>query len=58
MFDNITVVHLHNGILLGHKKGNLTFHDSMDEPGDYYLGEINQSKKDKQYHMTSLLCGI
>ena len=32
-----TVVHLHNGILLGHKKeGNLTFCNSMGGPGDYY----------------------
>ena len=33
----IAVVHLHNGILCGHKKeGALTFCDSMDGPGDYY----------------------
>ena len=38
------MVHLHNGILLGlngillgHKReGNLSFYDSMDEPGEYY----------------------
>ena len=29
-----TVVHLHNGILLGHKKE--TFCGSMDGPGEYY----------------------
>ena len=31
------MVHLHNGILCGHKKeGNLTFCNPMDGPGDYY----------------------
>ena len=35
--DKKPVVHLHNGILLDHKKeGNLTFCDSMDGPGEYY----------------------
>ena len=30
------VVHLHNGIVLGHKKGTLTFCNSRDRPGEYY----------------------
>ena len=29
-------VHLHNGILLGHKKEHLTFKDSMNESGQHY----------------------
>ena len=35
--DTKAVVHLHNGILLSHKKeGNLTLCDSMDGPGECY----------------------
>ena len=34
--DKTTVVHLHNGILLGHKKENFTLFDSVDGPGEYY----------------------
>ena len=38
-------IHLHNGVLLGHKKeGNLTFCNSMDGPGEYYANEISQRK--------------
>ena len=35
--DKIAVVHVHNEVLLSHKKeGNLTFHDSTDGPRGYY----------------------
>ena len=35
--DRTTMVHLHNGILLGCKKEeNITFCDSMDGPGEHY----------------------
>ena len=39
------------------KKGNLTFCDSMDEPGKYYTRWNKPSEKDK-YHMISLIHGI
>ena len=31
-----SIVHLHNGIPLCHKKGNLTFCNNMDGPGEHY----------------------
>ena len=38
--------HLHNGILLGHKKEeNFTLCDSMDGPGEHYLSEITSQRK-------------
>ena len=53
-----TVVHLHSGILHSRKKeGTPTFSDSMDGTGEYYLGETNQSVKDK-YHIISPIRGI
>ena len=46
--DKIAVVHLHNGILLGHKKeGNLTFCNSMGGPGDYYA-KWNKPVRERQ----------
>ena len=40
--------HLHNGILLGHKKEEkLTPCTSMDGPGNILLSEISQSEKNK-----------
>ena len=50
-------IHLHNGVLLGHKKeGNLTFCNSMDEPGEYYANEISQRKTTTIWF--HLYCGI
>ena len=38
--------HLHNGILLGHKKReNLTLCNSMEGPGEHCISEISQSEK-------------
>ena len=52
------VVDLHNGILGDCKnEGNLTYCDSMDEPGNYYAKRNKQPEKDK-YHMVSLIWGI
>ena len=52
------MIHLYNGILLGHKKEeNFTLCDSMAGPREHRLSEMNQSEKDK-YHMISLICGI
>ena len=39
---------LHNGILLGHRKeGNLTFCDSVDEPGEHYA-KWNKAVRESQ----------
>ena len=43
--DKKAVVHLHNGLLLGHKKEeNPTFCNNMDGPGGIVLSEISQKK--------------
>ena len=56
--DKTTMGHLHNGILLGHKKEEkFTLCNSIDGPGKIMLSEISQAEKDK-YHMISFLCGI
>ena len=34
--DKTTMGYLHNGMLLGHKEGNLILYDSMDGPGEHY----------------------
>ena len=42
------VVHLYNGILLGHRKeGNIILWDRMDGPGEQYVSEISQPEKGK-----------
>ena len=52
------MVHLQNGILLGHKtEENFTLCNCMDVPGERFLSEISQSEKEK-YHIISLICGI
>ena len=54
--DRKAVAHLHDGILLGHKKEqNLTIFNSMDELKGIMLSEISQTEKD---HMISFICGI
>ena len=46
--DKKAAVHLHNRVLLNHKKeGNLTFYNSMDEPGEYYA-KWNQPVRERQ----------
>ena len=38
LMDNTTLVHLHNEILLSHKKeGNFTLCKSMEGPGEHYV---------------------
>ena len=50
--------HLHNGLLLSSKKEeNFTLCNSMDEPGEAMLSEINQSEEDK-YHVILFTHGI
>ena len=53
--DKTTIVYLHNGILLGHKKEN--FGTVWMDLEDIMLSEISQSEKDK-YCMISLICEI
>ena len=54
--------HLHNGILLSHKKGekkkkNLPFVTVWMDLEKIIINEISQSEKDKD-NMISLICGI
>ena len=52
------VVHIHNGILLSHKKSKLMpFAATQMELETLILGEVRQKEKDK-YHMISLRSGI
>ena len=55
--DKEDVVHIYNGILLGHKKeqNNATCHN-MDGPRNYHT-KCSKSERDK-YHMPLLTCGI
>ena len=55
--DKTTMRHVHNGILLGHKKESFAIWDSMNGPGEHYAKCKSQSEKDR-YHMISLVCGI
>ena len=46
------MVHLHNGILLAHKKeGDFTFHNNMDGSGEYYA---KWNKKIRQKKISSI----
>ena len=55
--DKEDVVHIYNGILLSHKKGqNNAICSNMDGPRDRQT-EWSKSDKDK-YHMILLICGI
>ena len=45
--DKKVVIYLHNGILLGHKKGNFTFCNNKDGPGDYYA-KWNKPVRERQ----------
>ena len=46
--DKTTMEHLHNGILLGHKKEEtFTFWDGMDGPGEY-RAKWNKPVREKQ----------
>ena len=52
------VVHLHNGILLSHKKeGNLMFCNSLNGPGKYYA-KWNKPVKEFKYDIILLIYGI
>ena len=51
--DETTMGHLHNGILLGHKKENFTLCSRMDEPGEHYA-KWNKPVRERQipYNLT------
>ena len=53
------VVHIHNGILLRHKKTKqiLPFATTWMELEGIMLSEISQAEKDK-YQVISLICGV
>ena len=56
--DKKAVVHLHNGILLGHKKRKCyPLSTAWVDLENIMLSEGSQLEKDK-YHMISLICGI
>ena len=48
--------HIHNGLLLSHKKWNSAICSNIDGARDYHT-KWGKSEKDK-YHMISLTCGI
>ena len=56
--DKEDVVHLHNGILLNHKKNEIRpFTATWMDLESVILSEVNHTEKEK-YHITSLICGI
>ena len=56
--DKEDVVHIHNGILLSHKKNEIkSFAATWMQLETIILSEVSQKGKDK-YHMISLICGI
>ena len=55
--DKTTIGHLHNGILLGHRKKKILPFAAVWMDLENIISEISQSEKDK-YHMISLLGGI
>ena len=53
-----TYTHIHNGILLSHKKNKImSFAATWMELETLILSEVSQKEKDK-YHMISLISGI
>ena len=58
LVNKTTIGHLHNGILLGHKKKQiLPFAIAWMDLENFKVSEISQSEKDK-YYVISLICGI
>ena len=56
--DKKDVEHIHNGILLNHKKNEIMpFSATWMDLEIITLSEVNQQEKDK-YHVISLTCGI
>ena len=57
--DKEDVLHIHNEILLSHKKKNeiMPFSATWMQLEIIILSEVSQKEKNK-YHMISLICGI
>jgi hypothetical protein len=55
--DEENVVFIHNGILLSHKEGNLSFAGKRMELDSIILSEVTQSQE-AESHMFFLICGI
>ena len=56
--DKEDVVHMHNGILLSHKKNKIMpFAATWMDLEIVTLSEVSQTQKDK-YHLILLICGI
>ena len=54
--DKEILVHIHNGILLSHKKEHIwVSFDEVDEPRAYFMqSEVGQKKKDEYYFLTHI----
>ena len=54
--DKEVVVHIHNGILLSHKKERIwVSFDEVDEPRAYFMqSEVGQKEKDKYHDLTHI----
>ena len=56
--DKTTMGHLHNGLLLDHKKeGNIPFATVWMDLENIMLSEVSPSEKEK-YYVISFICGI
>ena len=56
--DEDDAVHVHNGMLLSHKKNEIMpSAATWMDPEIIILSEVSQTEKDK-YHMMLLICGI
>ena len=56
--DEDDAVHVHNGMLLSHKKNEIMpSAATWMDPEIVILSEVSQTEKDK-YHMMLLICGI